>query len=128
MNPTPLPYPYVAFAGDRALARGDLPSVAIAVSRAMAGGETRPIVVLDAGDSQVVDLDLRGSESEIAARVSASHAPGRKRTQRHAGARDRARATTTRRGLARGFAVAAALGMAPDATRRRVGGLAETGG
>ena len=70
MNLAQLPYPYVAFAGDRALAQGDLPSVAIAVSRAMAGGETRPIVVLDAGNSEVVDLDLRGSESEIAARVA----------------------------------------------------------
>ena len=75
MNQAQLPYPYLAFAGDDALARGDLPSVAIAVSRAMAGGETRPIVVLDAGDSQVVDLDLRGSETEIAARVAARRAP-----------------------------------------------------
>ena len=32
-------------------------------------------MVLDADDSQVVDLDLRGSESEIAARVSALNTP-----------------------------------------------------
>jgi uncharacterized protein len=75
VNHADLHYPYVAFAGDSALARGDLPSVAHAVSRALAEGETRPIVVLDAGNSQVVDLDLRGSESEIAARAAAASAP-----------------------------------------------------
>jgi uncharacterized protein len=70
MNEARIPYPFVAFAGDNALARGDLASVAVAVQRAVAAGEARPIVVLDASNSQVVDLDLRGSEADVAARVS----------------------------------------------------------
>ncbi len=128
MNLAQLPYPYVAFAGDRALAQGDLPSVAIAVSRAMAGGETRPIVVLDAGNSEVVDLDLRGSESEIAARVAGGLARADERIGSRAGTRDRAGTTATRRGLARGVVVASALGLAPDAARRGLGDVATTGG
>jgi len=70
MHDARLPYAFVAFAGDSALVRGDLPSVAVAVQRAVAAGEARPIAVLDASNSQVVDLDLRGSETDVAARLS----------------------------------------------------------
>ncbi len=63
---------HVAFAGDTLLAHDALPGVALAVRHALDGGETRPIVVMDARTAEVVDLDLRGSDDEIVARLAPS--------------------------------------------------------
>lgn len=60
---------HIAFAGDQCLLRGSIIEVALASRRAADRGESRPIVVLDAITSQVVDLDLRGTDAEIAARL-----------------------------------------------------------
>jgi hypothetical protein len=61
---------HVAFAGDTLLAYDGLPVVALAVRRALDRGESRPIVVMDAVTAQVVDLDLRGTDDEIVARLA----------------------------------------------------------
>lgn len=52
-----------AFEGPRQIAAGSLPEVAVAVSRAEGA-----VLVFDDATGAVVDLDLRGSEAEIAAR------------------------------------------------------------
>ena len=63
-----------AFAGVRRLAAGPLPQVALAVRRALAAAPDRPVLVFDDADGRVVDLDLRGDDAEILARL-APHAP-----------------------------------------------------
>ena len=55
MNPTLTPYPYVAFAGDNALARGDLPSVAIAVSPRLAQMVVGLVVLIEIGGDALRD-------------------------------------------------------------------------
>ena len=58
-----------AFAGDEIIARGKLPDVALAVHRALQSGEQRSVIVLESATSQVVDLDLRGSDQDIVQRL-----------------------------------------------------------
>lgn len=59
---------YAAFAGSRRLATGALPDVAVAAKRVLDGGEQAPVLVFD-DESRVVDIDYRGSEAEVAARL-----------------------------------------------------------
>lgn len=63
-------YSHLAFAGDELIARGALPDVALAVHRAMQSGDARPVIVLEADTSQVVDLDLRGTDQDIVHRLA----------------------------------------------------------
>ncbi len=67
---TDSPPTHLAFAGDTLLAHATLPEVALAVRRALDGGETRPVVAMDAVTAEVIDLDLRGTDAEIVARLS----------------------------------------------------------
>jgi len=60
-----------AFAGHRLLATGPLTEVALAVQAAERGGGERPVLVFDDASGKVVDLDLRGSEAEVRARIEA---------------------------------------------------------
>jgi len=69
-------YTHIAFAGDRCLARGSLAEVALAVRRSLDVADGPPAVVLDALDSQVIDLDLRGSDAAILARLPRQTASG----------------------------------------------------
>jgi uncharacterized protein len=64
---------FTAFAGDRLIARGDLARVARAV-HALAGDS--PLVFEDA-TGRVVDLDLRGSAEDAAARVAPGAEPSK---------------------------------------------------
>src|SRR5512135_914960 len=64
------PRTHIAFAGDNLLAHDSLPAVALAVRRALDRGEQSPVVVMDAVTAQVVDLDLRGTDDEILARLA----------------------------------------------------------
>ena len=67
-NPT-ASFSHLAFAGDEIIVRGTLPTVALVVHRALQAGERRTVIVLEAATSQVVDLDLRGSEDDIVQRL-----------------------------------------------------------
>ena len=67
-----LPAQYTAFVGSRRISAGPLPDVALAVKRVIEQGEQRPPVIFDSASSEVVDVDFRGTESEVAARLSAS--------------------------------------------------------
>ena len=58
-----------AFIGDRRIATGPLAQVALAVKRLADGGGTAPILVFDDVTSRPVELDLRGSEAEVLARL-----------------------------------------------------------
>jgi hypothetical protein len=67
---------FTAFLGQRRLASGPAADVALAVKRA----EPQPgIIVFDDGTGRPVDFDLRGTESEIIARLTPPEAPPRGR-------------------------------------------------
>ncbi len=65
---------FTAFTGFQRVASGSLPDVAAAVRARMGDGHanTEQILVFSDGDGRVVDLDLRGSESDVRARARAS--------------------------------------------------------
>jgi hypothetical protein len=58
---------FTAFEGQRRLITGALADVALAVKRA--GGTPSPIAIFDDHTGRAVDLDLRGSDAEILARL-----------------------------------------------------------
>jgi len=60
--------PCTAFDGDRRLASGPLAEVAVAVKRAVGEERSHGILVFEDATGRVVDLDLRGSPEEVAAR------------------------------------------------------------
>jgi hypothetical protein len=61
-----------AFDGGRLIAAGPLKDVALAVKAALAAGAAGPVLTFSDADGAVVDLDLRGSDAEIVARLGAS--------------------------------------------------------
>ena len=61
-----------AFDGERRLASGPLIDVAMAVKAATAAGAEGPLLAFDDATGAVIDLDLRGSRAEIAARLAAA--------------------------------------------------------
>lgn len=61
---------YTAFQGNRLVASGALAHVALAAKAADERWPAESILVFDDQTGKVVDLDLRGSEAEIAARFS----------------------------------------------------------
>lgn len=75
----PPPRPCTAFAGANVLARGPLAAVAIAVRDHLDDHPDSNVLVFEDGTRQVVDLDLRGSSADIAARHSASEPRSRGR-------------------------------------------------
>jgi len=64
------PRRHVAFAGHRLLASGDLQDVALAVHRAQAADPHASLLVFQDATGTQADLDLRGSEVEVAARYA----------------------------------------------------------
>ncbi len=58
-----------AFAGQKLLARGPLAEVALAAKAALMSGSAETILVFDDGSGRVIDLDLRGDESEVVERL-----------------------------------------------------------
>jgi hypothetical protein len=61
-----------AFDGARMIAAGPLKEVALAVKAALAAGAAGPVLTFGDADGAVIDLDLRGSDAEIVARLGAS--------------------------------------------------------
>ncbi len=60
---------YTCFLGRRRFATGPLPTVAVAVARAPEGSDGA-FLVFDDDTGEVVDLDLRGTDEEIVARLA----------------------------------------------------------
>jgi len=61
---------YTAFDGHRRIASGALPEVALAVRRAQDNLSNGPVLIYDNATGQLVDVDLRGTDSEITARLT----------------------------------------------------------
>ena len=64
----------MAFAGDRLLAEGDAPTVARAAKGAERRGDDGALLVFDAVTSEPFELDLRGDETDVLARLAPSAA------------------------------------------------------
>ncbi len=65
------PPSFVAFAGTARIAEGDLAAVAKAARRALDRDPDASLLVFNTDTAEVADLDLRGAESDIAARYAA---------------------------------------------------------
>ncbi len=61
--------PYTAFAGHIRISSGSLAEVAIAAKKVIDNGNTNPILIFDNQAGRVIDVDFRGSEEEVAARI-----------------------------------------------------------
>ena len=76
MSNNNFPIQAIAFVnGGRLLIQSDLPQVALAVKQAYADNPNLQILVFDAITSHVIDLDLRGSDADILARLKNSESP-----------------------------------------------------
>jgi uncharacterized protein len=60
---------FTAFRGDRRLTSGPLAEVALAVMKASGSAAAEPIVIFDDTSGRPIDLDLRGTERDIVARL-----------------------------------------------------------
>ena len=61
----------VAFHGDRKIAAGPLPDVAVAAKRFVDRGDASNVILFDALTSEVIDVDWRGSEDDVKRRIEA---------------------------------------------------------
>ena len=120
------PLPFYRLLGQRRLASGPLAEVALAVMNASRKPAAPPIIIFNDATGRPIDLDLRGTEREILARLPQPPLATGRNDRRDSGGAARTRPAQTRRGRARGDAAAAALGMARRAARRRVGGACES--
>ena len=66
---------FAAFAGAERIAAGTLAEVAIAAKQALERGGTAQVLVFDGASGRVRDLDLRGTQAEIAARYAPPELP-----------------------------------------------------
>ncbi len=60
---------YTSFDEHRRIASGSLQTVALAVKRVIEGGVTSPILIFEDATGRSIDLDLRGSDDEVLARL-----------------------------------------------------------
>lgn len=60
---------YTSFDGHKRIASGSLQTNALAVKHAMASGEPGPLLIFCDQTGQVVDIDTRGSDAEMLARL-----------------------------------------------------------
>jgi len=65
---------YTAFQGPRRLASGSLADIARAIRRA-ADDDTRPVIIFSDASGRPIDLDLRGTEAEVLARLPPAVSP-----------------------------------------------------
>jgi hypothetical protein len=63
------PQRFTAFTGHQRLASGPLAEVALAVLKASKSSAAEPIVIFDDATGRPIDLDLRGTERDIVARL-----------------------------------------------------------
>ena len=64
-----VPRGFTAFIGPQRLVSGPLAEVALAVLKASKSPATEPIVIFDDANGRPIDLDLRGTERDIVARL-----------------------------------------------------------
>ena len=117
---------YIAFEGDRRIGFRRACATSRARPSSARSAAARRSSIFDGATSRPIDLDFRGSIDDVLARLPQLPTPPAPATPPPRGAA-RTRPAETRRGRARGDAVAAALGMAGAAARRRLGGAAQAG-
>ncbi|MEJ2288444.1 MAG: DUF2239 family protein [Deinococcales bacterium] len=80
--------PCTAFEGHRLVRSGALAEVAVAIKSVVDAGSTESVLVFDDATGRVIDLDLRGSDADVLARLASSvqgsgrpdaHAPNERR-------------------------------------------------
>lgn len=64
-----------AFSGSRCLARGELGTVALRAKRTLDRARHPQILIFDDATSELIDVDLHGSEAEVAERVARTPRP-----------------------------------------------------
>jgi len=64
------------FDGSRRLASGPLGEVVLVAKAALDGGADGPVLTFDDATGRVLDLDVRGTDQEVLARLEATQAPG----------------------------------------------------
>ncbi len=67
---------FTSFDGYRHLASGTLPTVALAGKRAAAEGAEGPVLMFDNRTGRSIDVDMRGSDDEVRARLAAQPGAG----------------------------------------------------
>src|ERR1700722_19125940 len=95
---------FTAFVGSTLLASGPLEQVALAAKKALDRGTSQPVLIYNDSTGRSIDIDSRGSDSEVLARLSQPTPP------------------SLPRGRARSHSVPPPLAMAELPTRGRVGG------
>jgi uncharacterized protein len=65
----PVPQDFTAFMGHQRLVSGPLAEVALAVLKASRNSSAEPVVIFDDASGRPIDLDLRGTERDIVARL-----------------------------------------------------------
>jgi hypothetical protein len=61
---------YTSFNGYRRIASGSLQTNALAVKRALESGAASPVLIFDNATGRSIDIDTRGSDEEVAARLA----------------------------------------------------------
>ena len=69
MNPSILPS-CTAFDGHRLIRSGPIGDVVLAVKRAVEAEAKGPVLIFGDGDGRVIDVDMRGTDAEIVARLA----------------------------------------------------------
>lgn len=64
-----LTHSFTCFDGHRRVDTGSLQSIALVLKKLMAAGTVNPVLVFDNGTGRTIDLDIRGSDKEVLARL-----------------------------------------------------------
>lgn len=70
-----LPASFTCFDGHRRLTSGPLPRVGLEVKRALERGAAGPVLIFDDTTGRSIDLDTRGSDDEVVARLTPAGGP-----------------------------------------------------
>lgn len=66
---------FTCFDGSHRVASGSLQSIALAFKKLQSDGTTAPVLVFDNATGRTIDIDTRGSDDEMLARLAASFPP-----------------------------------------------------
>jgi hypothetical protein len=75
----PYPIVFTAFIGSRRLAAGPLDQVALAAKKAIDRGAQQPVLIYNDSTGRAIDIDTRGGDSEVLARLAQPFPPSRPR-------------------------------------------------
>jgi len=67
-----LAHSYTAFQGRRRIASGQISAIALVLKRALESGTADPLLIFDDATGRSLDIDTRGSDEEVVARLTAA--------------------------------------------------------